>query len=35
MLGVGKARIGTFYARLLVGALTVDPVAEIGVDKLF
>ena len=34
MLGMGEARVRAFDARLLVGALTVDPVAEIGVDQL-
>ena len=32
---MGEARVGAFDAGLLVGALAVDPVAEIGVDQLF
>ena len=35
MLGMGEARIGALDAGLLVGALAVDPVAEIGIDQLF
>ena len=34
MLGMGEARVCAFDAGLLVGALAVDPVAEIGVDQL-
>ena len=34
MLCVGETAIGTFYTVRLVAALTVDPVAEIGVDQL-
>ena len=34
MLGGGEARICAFDAGLLIGALAVDPVAEIGVDQL-
>ena len=34
MLGVGETCVSALDARLLVGALPVDPVAEIGVDQL-